>query len=253
MLASDEPNITNEHKDTSAYHKPSSHALTYCISTHYHTVSMPEGSICWHHHLCQYCQHQQDSQHASARAPALHHYPDPCCHTTTSHNHQIKSSFVLHSTQTTAHKMCTISQHLLWQLLTDKVNMTAQLTYQLLGLFGTTMTPPDAYTTKRPHTPHYKPDLQLLWEPDWTRTGPSWPLPVHVCISQFLPIQNPSMSSSYYNFSRRFLQYSNQLACVVRPTTTPTTAAKTSAPTLTGLTIVWVFVAVPNGASLITL
>jgi len=113
MLASDEPKITNEHKDTSAYHKPSSHALTYCISTHYHTVSMPEGSICWHHHLCQYCQHQQDSQHASARAPALHHYPDPCCHTTTSHNHQIKSSFVLHSTQTTAHKMCTISQHLL--------------------------------------------------------------------------------------------------------------------------------------------
>jgi len=85
--------------------------------------------------------------------------------------------------------------------------------------------PPASHTsTVILHTTNYT-HRSFLWEPDWTRISPPWPLPAHVCTSLLLLTQNPPTSSSYYNFCRRFPTCLNQLACVVQPTT-PTMAAK---------------------------
>jgi len=70
-----------------------------------------------------------------------------------------------------------------------------------------------------------KPDLHLLWEPDWTRIGSPWPLPSHCCLPLIQLTQYLPMSSSYYHYGRTFPRCSKKFACVVQPTT-PTMAAK---------------------------
>jgi len=93
------------------------------------------------------------------------------------------------------------------------------------------------------------PYTDQAWEPDWTRIGPPWPLSDKpICLTKLLPTQTILASSSYKNYCWTFPWQSYQLVCVVRPTT-PTTADKNLLCPLIRQTIVWVFMAVPNGVS----
>jgi len=93
------------------------------------------------------------------------------------------------------------------------------------------------------------PYTDQAWEPDWTRIGPPWPLSDKpICLTKLLPTQTILASSFYKNYCWTFPWQSYQLVCVVRPTT-PTTADKNLLCPLIRQTIVWVFMAVPNGVT----
>jgi len=180
----------------------------------------------WHHHICSY--HRRNSQHESARALALHHSTNLCllcC--STPHVQPIQSSFIPHSTCSTAHKLCAATQNTR-KSLHDK-NQADSMTYQI-GLPACTITISFMHSTAsatamQVSISSYKPDLYLSWEPDWTRIGPPWPLPGQFYLPLLQPTQNLPKYLSYYHSGRTSPRCPKKFTHVARPTT-PTMAAK---------------------------